>query len=288
LVWSLKALERDGKAFTAQDLQIMIMKAPEFPGKQFVPLLQHDEPRDQRLVLAPLSTNSNSISTELAIPTPTSNKLPQNYLDLRLRYDDPLDEKEVKKLASQLRKLIEEESIGASRIGWLDLISISSSAAKNWRSVAIENAPIEPSMSGNIASPASNLGNSMPYESNTVQSAISRLPFESHDVSKVGNSMAGPMDMSRQEHKAMKRADCDIGSNAARSISREANVNQSGHTPIFAISFDYIGRQARGALLRRVQDIYPALGLAAVVVLVLSIHARYTPLRRSLSLFKGW
>jgi hypothetical protein len=288
LVWSLKALEKGRKSFTAQDLQIMIMKAPDFPEKQFVPLLLHDEPRDQRLVLSPLSKDPNSISPEFAITTHTSNKLPQYYLDLRLRYDDPLDEEEIKKLASQFRKLIEEGSIGARRIGWLGLISISSSVAENWRSVAIRNTPIELSMSGNIASPARDLGNSMPSESNTGQSAISRLPLESHDVSKVGNSMPGSMDMSRQEQKTMELADCDRGSNAASCTPKETNVNQPGHDPKFAISLDYIRRRARGALSRGVQDIYPALGVAAVAVLVLSIRARYTPVSRPLSLFKRW
>jgi len=291
LIWSLKALVKDRKSFTAQDLQIMIMKAPDFPEKQFVPLLQHDEPRDQRLVLAPLSADSNSISPEFATPTSTSNKLPQNYMDLRLWYDDPLDEKEVKKLSSLFRKLIEEGSISTRRIGWLGLQKgvweFSSSAAEKRKSDAIKNTPVEPSMGDNIVSPARDLCNSMSFESNMGQSAISNRPLESHDISKVGNSMIGSMDMPRQEQKAMEMADCDLGTNVERCISREANVNQSGHDPIFSMSFDCIRRLARGALQRGVQDICPALGVAAVAVFVLSIRAQYTPLR-SLSLFKSW
>jgi hypothetical protein len=94
--------------------------------------------------------------------------------------------------------------------------------------------------------------------------------------------------MSRQEQKTMELADCDRGSNAASCTPKETNVNQPGHDPKFAISLDYIRRRARGALSRGVQDIYPALGVAAVAVLVLSIRARYTPVSRPLSLFKRW
>jgi hypothetical protein len=289
LIWSLKALEKDRKSFTAQDLQIMIMKAPDFPEKQFVPLLQHDEPRDQRLVLASLSADSNSISPEFAIPTSASNKLPQNYLDLRLRYDDPLDEKEVKKLSSQFRKLIEDGSINTRRIGWLGLQKrdweFNSGSAEKRKSDAIKNTP-GPSMGGNIVSPARDLCNSTPSESNTGQSAISRRDLESPDASKVGNSMIGSMDMSCQEHKAIEMADCNLGTNADMCISREANNNQNGHEPIFAVSFDYIRRQSQG-LLRGMQDISPALGVAVAVVLALSIHARYAPSLRSISLFKN-
>jgi hypothetical protein len=96
------------------------------------------------------------------------------------------------------------------------------------------------------------------------------------------------MEMSRQEQKAMEIADCDLEPNAASCISREANVNQYGHEPMFAVSFDYVKRQAQGALIRGIQEICPALGLAAVAVLVLSIRARYATSLRPLSLFKNW
>jgi len=256
----------------------MIMEAPNFPERQFVPLLQHDEPRDQRLVLAPLPINSNTISPEFAIPTPSSHEPPQNYLDLRFWYRNFLDEKETKKLASHFRKLIEEKSISASRIGWLGLKKrdreSSSSSAETWRTVAIKNSPVEPFIGGDIASPARNLCNMVPLESNTGLSAISRRPLESHDVFEVGNSTTGSMDMSRQEHKAMEIVDHDLGSSAASCISREANINQYGHEPMFDVNFDYIKHQAQGALLRGIQDMCPVLGLTAVAVLVLSIRAR--------------
>jgi hypothetical protein len=94
------------------------------------------------------------------------------------------------------------------------------------------------------------------------------------------------MDMSIQEHKALEMADCNLGTNAERHISGEANNNQHGHEPIFAVSSDYIRRQSQG-LLRGMQDISPALGTALGVVLVLSIHARYAPSLRSIFLFKN-
>jgi hypothetical protein len=267
----------------------MIMKAPYFPEKQFVPLLQHDESPEQRLVLAPLSKDSSSPDPDPAISTPTTNKLPRNYLDLRLRYDDPLDEKEVKKLASQIKMLIEEGSIGARRIGWLGLQKrdweFSSSAAETWKSDVIKNTS-EPSMGGNIISPA-DFCNSIPSGSNTGQSAISPRSLESPDVSKVENSMIGSMDISSPKQKAMEMANCNLGTKAERCISREGNNNRNENEPIFAVSFDYIRHQSRD-LLRGMQDISPALGVAVAMVLVLSIHSRYAPSLRSISLFKNW
>ena len=98
--------------------------------------------------------------------------------------------------------------------------------------------------------------------------------------------MIGSMDISSQEHKAIEIADCNLGTNAERYISRVANNNQDEHEPIFTVSFDYIRRQSQG-LLRGMQNISPALGAALAVVLVLSIHARYAPSLRSISLFKN-
>jgi len=83
LIWSLKALEKDQKSFTTQELQTMIMNAPKFPEKQFVPLLRYDGLCDERLVLAPLSTDSNTISPRFGISTRIASEPTENYLNLR-------------------------------------------------------------------------------------------------------------------------------------------------------------------------------------------------------------
>lgn len=184
LIWSLKTLEKDRKSFTTQKLQTMIMKAPNFPPNQFVPLLQHDEPRDQRLVLAPLSTRPSAIFPKLAISTCPGNELPQNYLDLRFWYLNRPDEEEIENLASRFRKLIKDESISASRIGWLSLKTRDREARSStkWRNDNLRNAPVEPSMNGTIAPPGSVLCASMPSKSHTSRPTISRHHLESHDV----------------------------------------------------------------------------------------------------------
>jgi hypothetical protein len=149
LIWALKTLEKNRKSFTTQELQAMIMEAPNFPGKQFVPLLQHNEPRDQRLVLAPLATDSDTTPLNFAVSTPTSHELPQDYLDLRLWYLNRPDEEEIKNLASQFGKLMKEGDISATRIGWLGLKErdrkVASNVARRWRkNVTVGNAPVEP------------------------------------------------------------------------------------------------------------------------------------------------
>jgi methylase of polypeptide subunit release factors len=110
LIWSLRVLEKDGESFTTQELQTMIMRAPNFPEKQFVPLLQHDEPRDQRLVLAALATDSNSIPAKFAISARNGNEQPQNYLDLRFWYLNGPGEEVIKSLARQFIKLMKRRA----------------------------------------------------------------------------------------------------------------------------------------------------------------------------------
>jgi hypothetical protein len=193
LIWSLKVLERDRKPFTTQELRTTIMKAPKFPAKQFVPLIQQDESRDQQLVIAPFTTDSNTMSPKIAISSRASNEA---SLDLRFWYPNHPDEEEIKKLAHHLRKILEEESISASRIGWLILKKrpgqTSKNAVEKWRTVIIKNTPVET-----------------------------------------------------------------------------------------------MGPQARGPLLRGIQNTHPALGIVIVVVLALSICAFYVS-PRSLPVFKLW
>jgi hypothetical protein len=274
LIWSLKALEKDRKSFTTQELQAMIMKAPNFPEKQFVPLLQHDEPRDQRLVLAPLITDSDTIPPNFAISTPTSNELPQDYLDLRFWYLNRPDEEEVKNLASQFVKLMKEGNISASRIGWLGLKErdreVTSNVAGKWRrNVTVGNAPDEPYMESNIASPGSVLCSSMPSESHTSKSTGSCRHLEPRDVSKPDHAATGSMSMSRQEGKDVGMADRDLTTNTTSCITRESNTNGA-------------------ASLRGTQNTHLALGILVVAVLALSICACYASSLKCRFFFQIW
>jgi len=245
LIWSLKTLEKDRKSFTTQDLQTSIMKAPDFPGKQFVPLLQHDEPRDQRLVLAPLPMDANTLPPKFEIPTPASNELAQNYLDLRFWFLNRPDGGEIENLAGQFIKLMKEENISASQIGWLGL------KEGNWRkAVTLRNAPVELERKGKIGSPGSVLRASGPFESQTSKSLGPGPYLESHDASRAGQSEAVSISISRQKHKTIGMADHDLTTNTASSITR--------------------------------RSIHLALGVIAVAVLTLSIYVYYALSLRSL------
>ncbi len=242
------------------------MKAPGFPEKQFVPLLQHDEPRDQRLVLAPLLTDSNTIPPKFKILTPTSNELPQNYLDLRFWFLNRPDKGEIENLASQFTKLMKEEHISASRIGWLGL------KKGDWRrTVTSRNVPVELEMKGKIASPGSVLRASIPFESQTSKSLSPSPHLKSYDVSKAGQSETVSTSISRQEHETMGMADRNLTINTASSITREANFNQYDYEPNFTVDFKPTRHRTQVALLRGMQGIHIALGVAAVAVLALSI-----------------
>jgi hypothetical protein len=246
------------------------MKAPDFPEKQFVPLLQHDEPRDQRLVLAPLPTDSNTISPKIEIQTPTNNELPQNYLDLRFWFLNSPDEGEIENLASQFIKLMKAENIGASRIGWLGL------KKGNWRNtVTLRNAPTKLEMKDKIASPGSVLRASVLFESQTSKSLSPGPHLESHDVSKAGQSETVSISISTQEHQTMGMADLDLTTNTVSSITREANINQYNYEPNFTVNFKPTRRRTRVALLPGIQGFHLALGVVAVAVLALSICASY-------------
>jgi hypothetical protein len=282
LIWSLETLERDRKSFTTQDLQARIMKAPDFPRKQFVPLLQHDEPRDQRLVLAPLPTDFNTIPPKFETPIPTSKKLPQNYLDLRFWFLNCPDEGGIENLASQCIKLIKEENISASRIGWLGL------KKGNWRrTVTTRNAPVELETKGKIAPPSSVLRTSVPFESQTSTYLSPGPHLESYDVANACQSETVSISTPIQGHEIMGMADRDLTTNTASSITREADINQYDSEPNFKDNSEPARPQAQVALLRGIQGIHLAVGVAVVVVLASSICTRYALSSRS-PFFKFW
>jgi hypothetical protein len=258
------------------------MKAPDFPENQFVPLLQHDEPRDQRLVLAPSPTDSNTIPPKLEIPTSTSNELPQNYLDLRFWFLNCPDEGDIENLASQCKKLMKEENISASRIGWLGL------KKGNWRrTLTLRNAPVELEMKSKIALPGSVFGASVPFKSQTSKSLSPSLRLESHDVSKACQSETISISTSKQGHETMGMADRDLTSNTASSITRGANINQYDSEPNFKANSKPAKPRARVALFQGIQGIHLAVGVAAVAVLASSIWTCYA-LSSRLLFFKVW
>jgi len=232
LIWALKDLERDGKPFTTHDLRARIRKAPDFPETQFVPLLQHDEPRDQRLVLAPLPTDSNTIPTKFELPTPASKKLPQNYLDLRFWFPDRPNEGDIRNLASQFIKLMKEENISARRIGWLGL------KTGNLRTtVTLRNAPVEGlGVKAKIMSVGS-VGASGPFESQTSKSLSPDPHLDSHDDCKACQSQKVSMSTSTQEcrTKGMVYLALGAGAIAVLALSTFVYYALSSGYPFFRI-----------------------------------------------------
>jgi hypothetical protein len=119
LIWALRTLVRKRTRFSTQELQTAIMGAPKFPPKQHVPLIERNEPCDQRLVLAPIRKGDEEAEES---PTETSEpEHPKYHLDLRLWYLNKPEEEEISSFARRLRKLMIDDGIGASRIGWLGL-----------------------------------------------------------------------------------------------------------------------------------------------------------------------
>lgn len=118
LIWSLRTLVQKRTRFSTQELQTAIMNdAPNFPKKQYVPLIERNEPCDQRLVLAPIP-KGNEETPQAETPYLEH---PKYHLDLRLWYPNRPEEEEISSLARRLRKLMIDDGIGASRIGWLCL-----------------------------------------------------------------------------------------------------------------------------------------------------------------------
>ena len=122
LIWSLKELAKARQRFTTLELQQKISnEAPNFPRNQFVPLLERDEPCDQRLVLAPLPSPAEGSNPEAPVQDYPVAQATKNYLDLRFCYSKTLKEDEIRDLAFNLKNIIVEEKIGANRVAWIRL-----------------------------------------------------------------------------------------------------------------------------------------------------------------------
>ncbi|CAG8977491.1 hypothetical protein HYALB_00009323 [Hymenoscyphus albidus] len=132
LIWSLQTLVQKRTRFSTQELQATIMNdTPNFPEKQYVPLIERNEPSDQRLVLAPIPNVNEEMPGE-----PPESQHPMHHLDLRFWYPHRPDEEEISSLAKRLRNLMVHERIGASRIGWLGLKNRELAKRERIRSVA--------------------------------------------------------------------------------------------------------------------------------------------------------
>jgi hypothetical protein len=121
MIWALADLVRSQKRFTTLELQNKIMtEAPSFPRKQSVLVMERDDPCDQRLVLAPLPSPTQGISTTSAH---TLDELPQHHVDLRFWYLNRPDGLEVENLANRLKRLMKDKNIDARCVSWLGLKS---------------------------------------------------------------------------------------------------------------------------------------------------------------------
>jgi hypothetical protein len=123
LIWALKTLVADRKRFTTLELQTKIMNGPHFPKNQFVPVGECYEPCDQRLILAPLPSDSNIGSPTSTISSHLNAEHPQDcydyYLDLRFRFGSPPTNEEIKNLAQRFKRLMTDKLIQSHRIDWM-------------------------------------------------------------------------------------------------------------------------------------------------------------------------
>jgi hypothetical protein len=99
-----------------------------------VPLIERNEPCDQRLVLAPIPKGNEE--TQLSLAETSEPEHPKYHLDLRLWYPNKPEEEEISSLARRLRKLMIDDGIGASRIGWLGLKNRKLAKSEKVRQVA--------------------------------------------------------------------------------------------------------------------------------------------------------
>lgn len=121
MIWALTELWKSQKKFSTLELQTKIMNdAPCFPRKQSVLLMERDDPCDQRLVLLPLPSPTNGLSTNSAHGL---DDFPQNSVNLRFWYHTRPDRSEIENLANRMKRLMKDKNIDACCVDWLGLRS---------------------------------------------------------------------------------------------------------------------------------------------------------------------
>ena len=290
----------DRKRFTTVELQTKIMNGPDFPRSQFVPVLERDEPCDQRLILEPLPSPADSASPVSTTSSHNNIELPQNYLDLRFWYYNRPDEKEIENLAKRFRRLIIEQNIGARRIGWLGLrnvdlvrsqVDLVRSAAEKWRALTLGGPDRKPAfptrfMNGNAPPPPTVICVSTPPASHTSHSSVSIEHAESHEALKAALGAIERSAKFAQEYESTEIAKHDPRANNPESLKEYETHHADGDVVSLADSLELMRTGAQGALLQVIQSTHPVLRVVAVVSL--SVCAWYAFSSRLFSTLRVW
>ncbi|PQE30538.1 homeobox domain containing protein [Rutstroemia sp. NJR-2017a WRK4] len=119
LIWALKEMIRrkPGKRFSTQELLSQIYKAPNFPDNQSPRLIEGGlTPCLRKIVLGPVDFEHGlEYDEEDSAP---SQKVTQNFLNLRFAFDRAITTKTVKGLAKDISHLMSQRDLGISTVLW--------------------------------------------------------------------------------------------------------------------------------------------------------------------------
>ena len=136
LIWALKVLIKRKEIFTIQELlQTIVDEAPHFSKNQLPYHCERDEPCVDRLVLAAIPEDVERYEGDFAAPTNMTAEAQDEYLDLRFCFKGKPEEVHIKRLAEELKALIQYDTIKAHNVRWIGLSNLEKVvrfAASNW------------------------------------------------------------------------------------------------------------------------------------------------------------
>lgn len=294
LIWSLKELVKARSRFTTLELQQKISnEAPNFPRQQFVPLLERDEPSDQRLVLAPLPSATEGSDPDVTLQDNSLAPRMKNYVDLRFCYSKTLNEDEIGALAKNLKSIIVEEKIGANRIGWIRLghvETVTRDVVNAFRHLA-QNSP---SRRMALTSPGLDMAVEIPQSHHLQPSAHQRHPSSPSNSARtsvsdfqLGSSEAGPpssfttagdLEMDFEKQPAWVN---DLGDSHQRSGSNGGIDGQQGAVPSskgelsLIENFKMIAHGTKGVVWVAAQVWHPTMASTMVILSLCAASSYY-------------
>ena len=124
LIWALKYLAKHEARFTISQLaRIIREKAPHFPEEQIPVHLQRGLTSLERIVLAPLSDQSESRESALSRQDESIEGSSKGLLTLNFIFETPPKSQHVEKIAKALNRQIKYDKIPVNRILWGGLCS---------------------------------------------------------------------------------------------------------------------------------------------------------------------
>jgi hypothetical protein len=121
LIWALQNFkqQRKKKFFTTRELRKKITEAPDFPLDQ-CPQLGTRKPTSDQIVIAPSSSKLDSQAREVLEKAEASRKPNSEFLDLRFRFDGPLNKKTIRDTAKVLRTMMLKKKLPVTGITCLE------------------------------------------------------------------------------------------------------------------------------------------------------------------------